>query len=57
MTDKKDDKYPEDEAERRFLGTVKAALNTPPKPLKDMPRRWSGKKRAQRRKKAKSVAA
>lgn len=54
---KDDDKYTEEEAQRRFLGTVRAALNTPPKQLKDMPRKWSGKKRSQRRKKTKSAAA
>jgi hypothetical protein len=29
-----DDAYSEAEAQRRFLGALKAGLNTPPKPLK-----------------------
>jgi hypothetical protein len=32
-----DDSYNEAEAQRRFLGALKAGLNTPPKPLKDKP--------------------
>jgi hypothetical protein len=39
MTAKQGDKYSEKEAERRFLGSLKAALNTPPKPLKNMPKK------------------
>jgi hypothetical protein len=31
-----DDKYSEQEAQSRFLASLKAALNTPPKPLKNM---------------------
>jgi hypothetical protein len=34
-----DDSYSEAEAQRRFLGTLKAALNTPPKPQKIMTRK------------------
>jgi hypothetical protein len=30
--------YDEPEAQRRFLGALKAGLNTPPKPLKDKPK-------------------
>jgi hypothetical protein len=30
--------YPAPEAERRFLGALKAGLSTPPKPLKDKPK-------------------
>jgi hypothetical protein len=33
-----DESYPEPEAERRFLGALKAGLSTPPKPLKDKPK-------------------
>jgi hypothetical protein len=29
-----DDQYSEEEAQRRFIAAVKAALNTPPKPLR-----------------------
>jgi hypothetical protein len=37
MTDKKTgDQYSEEEAQRRFLATVKAGLSTPHKPLKSM---------------------
>jgi hypothetical protein len=47
-----DDQYSEEEAQRRFM----AALNTPPKPLKDVPRKWSGAQRKKRRKRAKASA-
>ena len=30
--------YPEEEAQRRFEKLVRTALDTPPKPMKDMPR-------------------
>lgn len=33
------DQYPTDEAQRRFEKLVRTALNTPPKPMKDMPRK------------------
>jgi hypothetical protein len=39
MTGKQNDQYSEQEAERRFLGSLRAALNTPPKPLKNMPKK------------------
>jgi hypothetical protein len=32
----KDEQYSEQEAQKRFMGSLKAALNTPPKPLKSM---------------------
>jgi len=35
MTDA-DQKYSEEEAQRRFMASLKAAVNTPPKPLKSM---------------------
>jgi hypothetical protein len=35
---KDSDQYSEKEAERRFMATLKAAVNTPPKPLKDVPK-------------------
>jgi hypothetical protein len=38
--------YTPEEAERRFLTALKAALNTPPKPLKDMPKKRGGKRAA-----------
>jgi len=30
------DAYPEPEAQRRFMAALKAAVNTPPKPLESM---------------------
>jgi len=39
------DEYSEQEAQQRFEKLVKAALRTPPKPLKDIPLKWSGAKR------------
>lgn len=53
MASKISDQYSEPEAQRRFLGTLKAALNTPPKPLKMMDRKvvpaQSKKQRSPRR--------
>ena len=37
MTQKKSsDEYSAEEAQRRFMASLKAAVNTPPKPLKSM---------------------
>ena len=33
-----DDRYDEEEAKKRFEATLRAALNTGPKPLKDKPK-------------------
>jgi len=33
---KEPDQYSEKEAQRRFMASLKAAVNTPPKPLKSM---------------------
>ncbi len=33
------DRLNEEEAQRRFEKLVRTALNTPPKPMKDMPRK------------------
>jgi hypothetical protein len=38
-----DDQYSEKEAARRFEATLKAALNTPPKLLKDIPKKRAKK--------------
>jgi hypothetical protein len=38
MSERKD-QYSEREAQRRFMATLKAAVNTPPKPLKDVPKK------------------
>jgi hypothetical protein len=40
-----EDSYPAQEAQRRFEIALRAALNTPPKPLKDMPRKRPESKR------------
>jgi len=40
---KHDDRYSEEEAQRRFMASLKAAVNTPPKPLKSMPRKRARK--------------
>jgi len=45
-----DKQYSEQEAQQRFVAAVKAALNTPPKPMKDVPRKWSRARRKQRKK-------
>jgi hypothetical protein len=31
-----DNQYPEQEAQQRFLAAIKAAVNSPPRPLKSM---------------------
>jgi hypothetical protein len=36
--DQQTDQYSEEEAQRRFEALIRAALNTPPKPMKDIPR-------------------
>jgi hypothetical protein len=36
---KPSDQYSKEEAQRRFMRSLKAAVNTPPKPLKNMPRK------------------
>jgi hypothetical protein len=36
---KQDEQYSKKEAERRFMASLKAAVNTPPKPLKDVPKK------------------
>lgn len=49
----KDNQYNKDEAQRRFEAALRGAFITPPKPMKDIPR----KRRAQKRKpKVKSSA-
>jgi hypothetical protein len=37
--------YPDDEAQARFEATLHAALNSPPRPLKDVPRQRPQSKR------------
>lgn len=43
-----DDQYSEQEAQQRFEKLVRAALNTKPKPLKDVPKKWSRAQRPRR---------
>ena len=50
---KTDDQYSEQEAQRRFLGSLKVALNTPPKPQKMMARKGVAAQSKKRRKPAK----
>jgi hypothetical protein len=49
---KSDEQYSEAEAQRRFLGALKVALNTPPKPQKMMARKGVSAQ-SKKRKKAK----
>ena len=56
MAREPDEQYSEQEAQRRFLGTLKAALNTSPKPLKSMTRKGVKVQSKKRRKKSKSAA-
>jgi hypothetical protein len=51
---KQSDAYTQQETQRRFEGLVKAALNTPPKPIKSMGRKGVP---AQSKKRRKSKAA
>ncbi len=44
------DQYSEKEAQRRFTAALKAAVNTPPKPLKDVPKKRAAKQQAERKK-------
>jgi hypothetical protein len=48
---KTDEQYTEQEAQRRFLNSLRAALNTPPKPQKMMTRKSVGAQSKKRRKK------
>lgn len=48
MKSNSDDKYNEDEAQRRLAAALQGAFSGAPTPLKDVPTRWS-KKRAERK--------
>jgi hypothetical protein len=48
---KSDEQYNKEEAQRRFAAALKAALNTPPRPLKDIPKKRAA---AQSKRKAKA---
>jgi hypothetical protein len=39
MSRKSEDGYDKEETQRRFEKLVRTALNTPPKPMKDLPRK------------------
>jgi hypothetical protein len=52
----KDDQFSAEESQRRFEKLVKAALNTPPKPLKSMTPKGVHAQSKKRRQKAKSAA-
>lgn len=47
---KRDDKYSEEEAQRRFDAALRGAFSTPPKPMKDIPRKRPKTKRKPRAK-------
>jgi hypothetical protein len=46
---KQNDQYSEREAQRRFMAALKAAVNTPPKPLKDVPKKRAAKQAKRKR--------
>jgi hypothetical protein len=52
MTKTNDEQYSQREAQRRFLAALKSAVNTPPKPLKDIPKKRAKTQRKKVRKKA-----
>lgn len=51
------DQYSEQEAQQRFMAALKAAVNTPPKPLKSMTRKGvpAQRKKARQRKRIKAA--
>jgi hypothetical protein len=49
MVTKTNDQYSQREAQRRFMASLKAAVNTAPRPLKDIPKE-NGKSRASAKK-------
>ena len=53
---KSDEQYSEQEAQWRFMATLKAAVNTPPKPLKSMGPKGMPSQSKKRRKKTKRAA-
>lgn len=50
MKENKSDQYSEREAKQRFEAALRAAVNTPPKPLKDVPKKRAAKQQAGRKK-------
>ncbi len=49
MVRQADEQYSPEEAQRRFLGATKAAVNPTPKPLKDKPRGVPAQSKKKRR--------
>jgi hypothetical protein len=47
----RDEQYSEEETQKRFEKLVHSALNTKPRPLKDVPKKWSGAQRKRTKKK------
>jgi hypothetical protein len=56
MGKRSDEQYSEQEAQQRFLAALKAAVNTPPKPLKSMAPKGVPAQSKKGRRKATSVA-
>ena len=56
MPTKAEDQYSEQEAQQRFMAALKAAVNTPPKPLKSMTPKGIPAQRKKRRKRTKDAA-
>jgi hypothetical protein len=56
MTEKKTDIYIEQEAQQRFMAALKAAVNTPQKPLKNMKPKGVPAQSRKRRQMAKGAA-
>jgi hypothetical protein len=52
MPKQPNDQYSPEETQRRFLASLKAAVNTPPKPLKSMTRKRPKKQTKKRQKKS-----
>jgi hypothetical protein len=46
MTREQDEQFTPEEAQRRFEATLRGAVNTPPTPLKDMPKTRAKKQSA-----------
>jgi len=56
MMKREDDQYTKQEAQRRFMAALKAAVNTPPKPLKSMTPKGVPAQSRKRRKRASNAA-
>jgi hypothetical protein len=56
MPRKPPEEYSEQEAQKRFMAALKAAVNTPPKPLKTMTPKGTPAQSKKRRKRAKRAS-